>query len=295
VKQLLPNETDSVMSAYRECERIARRHYENFPVASLILPRKLRKHVAAIYAFARVADDFADQPGVTDRLGLLADWEARLRRCPDGGESHPVFRALGQTIQILDLPMQYFIDLLNAFRHDVTTKRHQRFEDLLAYSRCSANPIGRLLLLLFGYRDEDLGRQSDSVCTALQLTNFWQDIAIDWEKGRVYLPVEEMKEFGYPEKDLENQVVNAAYRTLMASLIERTRALFNEGRLLGHRLRGRLGLEVRMIWLGGTTILDRIEAVDYDVFRRRPQLRLGDKITILAQALGGGPSPDRPV
>lgn len=282
----------SLEDAYRECVRIARRHYENFPVASLLLPRRMRKHVAAIYAFARSADDFADEPGVENRLERLADWESRLRRCIKTEDDLPLFRALGDTIRSRELPLQPFVDLLAAFREDVTTRRHRRFDDLLAYSRCSANPVGRLLLLLFGYRDETLAEESDAICTALQLTNFWQDVARDWERGRVYIPQEYMMEYGYTEADLENRVVNEKFHKMMARLVDRTRALFQRGRPLGHRLSGRFGLEIRMIWLGGTQILDNIERANYDVFRRRPELSWRDKMAILIRALRGQPRPE---
>jgi len=275
--------------AYRECERIARRHYENFPVASLAIPGRFRRHVAAIYAFARSADDFADEAGVADRLGRLDEWERSLGESVAGNARPLVFQALGHTIRTCGLPMHPFADLLDAFRIDVTTKRHRTFEDLLAYSRKSANPVGRLLLALFGYRDEELARQADCICTALQLTNFWQDIRVDWEKDRVYIPEEEMQRAGYTESDLANQVVDDRFRGLMAGLVRRTRDLFERGRPLGARLGGRFGLEVRMIWLGGTRILERVETVGYDVFRRRPQLRRRDRIAILARALRGEP------
>jgi len=275
--------------AYSECARIAREHYENFPTASLALPRRVRRHVAAVYAFARAADDFADEPGIDNRLQRLDDWEGKLHRCLEGNEPMAVFRALGDTIRTFGLPVRLFVDLLDAFRWDVRANRHESFDELLDYSRLSANPVGRLLLLIFGFRDEGMARESDAICTALQLANFWQDVRVDLERDRIYIPQAELCEAGITEDDLRARAVDDRFRGLMASLVARTREIFDRGRPLGGRLPGRLGLDIRMISLGGNRILDLIEEAGFDVFRQRPRLRAADKVTILFRALRGEP------
>ncbi len=187
--------TSDLEAAYAACRRLVRRHYENFPVASLLVPRDKRDALAAIYAFARSADDFADEPGVEGRLEALADWRRRLYACVEGEVDHPTFLALGDTIQKHRLSLTNLDNLLRAFEMDVTVNRHQNFESLLQYSTCSANPVGRLMLELFDHRDPELLALSDNICTALQLTNFWQDVRIDLERDRVYLPLDDLASF----------------------------------------------------------------------------------------------------
>ncbi|MBI3610997.1 MAG: squalene synthase HpnC [Nitrospirae bacterium] len=264
---------------------MAATHYENFPVGSRFIPKKLRPHVHSIYAFARVADDFADEPHTLDnlRLAFLENWENQLLQSMWRTPQHPVFIALKETIHKFDLPITLLQDLLMAFKMDVTTKRRGRFEDLLTYCRYSANPVGRLVLLLFGYRDPELHALSDSICSALQLANFWQDVAID-EKDRVYLPLDDMAKFGYHEDDLKEHRCNEAFRNLMRHEIARTRDLFHHGRPLCDKVGRELRFELHLIWNGGMTILDRIESVDYNVFIHRPTLGLKDKITVVTKA-----------
>jgi phytoene synthase len=252
----------STDSAYQFCERMATSHYENFPVGSLLVPRRLRKHFYSIYAFARIADDFADERynaghTIEERLELLDWWLAMLR---DGERqaTHPVFVALSQTREQFDLPLSLFEDLLSAFRQDVTVENYSTFDELLDYCRRSANPIGRLILLLFGYRDEQLHTWSDHICTALQLANHWQDVAIDLEKNRVYLPLESLEKFGLSHKDLSERTANDRFKRLLAFEVERARNLFDLGKPLCTTVRGRLGLELRAVWLGGMRILERI-------------------------------------
>ena len=182
-----------VRAAYAECRNLATRHYENFPVASWLVPSDKRDALAVIYAFARCADDFADEPGIEGRLAALAEWRSNLERCFAGKADHPVFVALGDVIERFSLRYEHFENLLCAFESDVQANRHPDFASLLAYCRHSANPVGRLVLELFGHRDPDLFALSDSICTALQLTNFWQDVAVDLKMDRVYLPAEDMK------------------------------------------------------------------------------------------------------
>jgi squalene synthase HpnC len=289
----------SLAEAFAHCIGLARDHYENFPVGSWLLPRALRPHVCSIYAFARIADDFADEPGLepNERLRRLDGWEARLRSCesdPDG----PVFVALGETIRRYRIPLELFTDLLAAFRSDVTTPRHGSFGDLLAYCRCSAVPVGRLVLHLFGYRDAERCRLSDAICTALQLANFWQDISVDFGRGRIYLPQEEMERFGVSEADLAQHRVSAGFRDLLGFQIDRTAGLFREGRALPDRVSGRLRLELKLTWLGGMEVLRKIPAAGYDVFQNRPRITASDTVRLLLRALFGwrsaavhGPTP----
>jgi len=284
-----PAPSPGLDEAYAECLRLARSHYENFPTASLAIPRRFRRHVAAVYAFARTADDFADEPGVENRLGRLDEWEENLRKCLTREGSLPIFRAVGDTIHRFDLPAQLFVDLLDAFRWDVRENRHESFAELLEYSNLSANPVGRILLLIFGHREDKEAKESDAICTALQLANFWQDVRIDLERDRIYIPQADLCRFDLTEDDLRAGVVDDRFRNLMAHLVGKTREIFDRGRPLGYRLPGRLGLDIRMIWLGGSRILDAIERVDYDVFRRRPRLRGRDKVAILFRALRGEP------
>jgi len=271
--------------AFDYCDRLASSHYENFPVGSRFIPKKLRPYVHSVYAFARIADDFADEPDYLDnlRLAFLENWENQLLQCVWRKPQHPVFIALKETIERFDLPVALFQDLLMAFKMDVTTKRRERFEDLLTYCRYSANPIGRLILLLFGYPDPELHVLSDAICTGLQLANFWQDVAID-ERDRLYLPLEDMAKFGYREEDLKAHRCNETFRNLMRHEIARTREFFYQGRPLCDRVGRDLRFELHLVWNGGMTILDRIEGADYDVFNRRPTIGLKDKIAVVAKA-----------
>ena len=279
----------NVGEAYAVCERLARTHYENFPVATKILPRRMRPHIAAIYAFARTADDFADEGALTqeERLLKLDDWSERLRKCVDGvtAEDDAIFVALAQTVRDCKLPTSLFEDLLSAFRQDVTTTRYETWDDVLDYSRRSANPIGRLVLRVAGYVDDDLDAASDAVCTALQLTNFWQDLERDWQRGRLYVPIEEARASGADIADLDRKRFTPAWRAVMADLAERTRLLFEAGRPVCDVVPGRLGFELRLTWLGGRRILDALDAIGFDVFDRRPTLGAADIPGLAWQAL----------
>ncbi|MGQ9896478.1 MAG: squalene synthase HpnC [Acidobacteriota bacterium] len=276
----------SLEAAYMYCRRVALGHYENFPVGSLVLPKTVRPHVYAIYAFARAADDFADE-GTTpaaQRLANLSDWRCQLEACTVGRPKHPVFLALGHTIQTYNLPQKPFHDLLDAFELDVRRSRHATFEDLLDYSRCSANPIGQLMLLLFGYRDLVWHQMSDAICTALQLTNFWQDVAVDLRHNRVYLPLEEMTKHGYSEAELQARRHTPAFVNLMESLATRTEALFERGRPLCGLVPGRFGFELRLVWLGGRHILQELRRLDFNVFEQRPTLDWRAKASLVIGA-----------
>jgi squalene synthase HpnC len=279
-------------AAFAECERIARAHYENFTLGSRLLPRHLRRHVAALYAFARTADDFADEePDRTRALAALAAWERELEACYAGTASHPVFVALADTVRRFALPIELFRDLLAAFRTDVDFRGFATYEELLGYCTRSANPVGRLVLRLFGYADPERDARSDDVCTALQLTNFWQDVAIDLGKGRVYLPLEDLTRFGYEVEDLAARRATPAFRELMAFECARARALFERGRLLAGMVDGMAGREIGLFASGGLAILDRLEAVGYDVFERRPTLSRWAKVGLVARGVlfGGRP------
>lgn len=281
-------QASDLSAAYAHCEAVARGHYENFPVASVLLPRALRPHVSAMYAFARAADDFADEAAPPEgRLAALAEWERRLDRCLEGDADHPVFVAVGDTVRKFRIPDTLLRDLLSAFRQDCTTRRYVRWEELLDYSRRSANPVGRIVLRLFGYGDAARDARSDAICTALQFTNFWQDVGVDLLKDRIYLPAVEMARCGVTEADLRGGVVHDGTKRLLAEMCRRTRLLFEEGRPLPDLVSGRLAKEVRWIWLGGNRILDRIEAVGYDVFRRRPTLSPWDHGALAFRALLG--------
>ncbi len=277
-----PDKPWSLDEAYAYCEHLAYKHYENFPVASVFIPKPMRGHVAAIYAFARMADDFADETqNASDALAMLAGWEKNLRLCYEGQARFPVFIALADTAKRFGLPMQLFLDLLDAFKQDVTVKRYATFNDVLDYCRRSANPVGRLVLLLFGYKQEPLMEYSDAICTALQLANFWQDLAVDWRKGRVYIPQEDLTRFGYAPEHLEQGLINDAFRNLMAFEVRRTMDLFDSGRPLLDLTHGRLRLELILVWLGGTRILRKLRDVGFDSFMQRPVLNWKDKTGML--------------
>jgi squalene synthase HpnC len=262
---------------------VAVNHYENFPVASLLLPARLREPVEVIYRFARSADDFADEgndpPQV--RLQKLNDYRAQL-----AAPSTPLFRNVEKIIREHELPVQLFADLLDAFSQDVTKKRYATYAELLDYCRRSANPVGRLLLHLFK-RTSDLElRQSDAICSALQLINHWQDVDVDCTKdNRVYLPQDEMARFGVGERHLKEKICDAAWQALMRFQVDRARALMLSGAGLGKTLTGRVGLEIRATVQGGLRILEKIERVGYDVFRRRPVLKPLDWPVLLLKSV----------
>ena len=262
-------------------------HYENFPVASLLLPACLREPVALIYRFARSADDFADEgddaPEV--RLRKLSRYREDLRRIADGETpSEPLFRELAGTVRDHALPLALFGDLLDAFAQDVTRQRYPSYGELLDYCRRSANPVGRLLLHLFKRTTDSELAQSDAVCSALQLINFWQDVGLDFAKGRIYLPQDEMARHGVTERHIAEKRCDGAWRALMKFEIERTRRLMLAGAPLGRALPGRIGLEIRATIQGGLRILQKIENARYDVFRKRPVLRALDWPLVLLKA-----------
>jgi squalene synthase HpnC len=267
---------------------LARTHYENFTVGSWMLPRSKRQHVFNLYAFARTVDDLGDEFD-GDRLAALNAFEAKLRACHAGADvEEPLFTALRPTIRKFEIPIEPFLKLIDANRMDQTRKRHATIEDLIYYCDFSANPCGHLFLYAFGYRDKARQSLADCTCTALQLTNFWQDVAVDYRKGRIYLPLEDLRRFGYREEDLAGSVVNDAFRELMRFEIERTRDLFRRGLALADHVRGAVRTDIRLFTRGGMWILDSVEANDFDVYRRRPTLSAGAKARLMLGALLGG-------
>jgi len=280
----------TLASAYAACERDARSHYENFPVASLLLPKAMRPHVAAVYAFARAADDFADEGrwSIQERHALLDGWLRRLHQAVSSSEPGPaprrgepsntaqIFVALGASIRMHALPVSLFEDLVSAFRQDIETSRYASWSDLLDYTRRSANPVGRLVLRIAGYRDPRLDARSDALCTALQLTNFWQDLRNDFSRGRIYLPAAERAAHGAIDDQLSGGRISDAWRHALASATARTRALFNTGRPVCDAVSGPLRYELRATWLGGMRILDQLEQSRFDPVLVRPRLGIAD-------------------
>ena len=263
-------------------------HYENFPVASWLLPARLRAPIEAIYAFARGADDIADEGELSDaeRLEGLARYAAALDAIEMGEpQAQSPFREIAAAIRDHDLPLPLLRDLLDAFRQDVTRKRYADFDTVLDYCRRSANPVGRLVLHLFGMGDAASLRQSDAICSALQLINFWQDVERDWMKGRVYIPAVDLERYGVSEDDIGARRSDERWKALMAFECARARALLESGAPLGARLPGRMGLEIRATVAGGAAILDKIDAAGGDVFRHRPVIGAVDWIRILAKAI----------
>jgi squalene synthase HpnC len=281
-KQAPPGPT--LAQAYARCRRIALGHYENFPVMSWLLPRELRPHVFAVYAYCRGVDDLGDE-AAGDRLALLDEWEAELGRCYNGSPSDARFVALADTIRRFDIPPEPFLRLIEGNRSDQSTSRYQTFDELLEYCTYSANPVGRLLLYVFGYRDEERARLADNTCTALQQANFWQDVRRDFRMGRVYIPIEDMARFGYSEADLAARKVTPEFRRLMRFEVERTREYFARGLPLIDRVAGRLRLDLRMFTLGGLAVLDQIERQRYGVLTRRPRVSGVRKAWLLGRGL----------
>jgi phytoene synthase len=262
-------------------------HYENFPVASILMPKRLRKPVSAIYHFARAADDIADEGDLPDqdRLQRLDEFRAELGRIADDQTPlTPLFINLGAEIRQHRLPMQPFHDLLDAFSQDVVKKRYNDFADLLDYCRRSANPVGNLLLHLYGEATPVNIAYSDAICTSLQIINFWQDVAKDYAIGRIYLPLDELAQYGVSEAQIAQGITDDAWRKLMQFQVDRARAMMISGKPLGSILTGRIGLEMRMIIAGGLRILDKLESAQYDMFRHRPILRPFDWVIMLAKS-----------
>lgn len=288
IDEVLQKKPWTIPDAFRYCVRLARTHYENFPVGSVLIPKKLRPHVCAIYAFARRADDIADEDFTeANRIPALDAWLDLLQRSQVGHVNHPVFLALKETIRNFDIPIQLLKDLITAFKMDVTTKRHPSFEDVLYYCRHSANPVGRLVLHLFGYRDEKLMLLSDKICTALQLANFWQDVSVDLEKDRIYIPLEDLARFQCGESQLISRQYDDHFKELLKFQVDRTDRMFREGAGLVYLTKGRLSLELKCVIMGGMSVLEKIRQLNYNTLSQRPTLNNKDKVKILLKALTG--------
>ncbi|HZO82874.1 MAG TPA: squalene synthase HpnC [Candidatus Binataceae bacterium] len=259
----------ALAEAYEFCGRLARSHYENFTIASWLMPRAMRPHMHAIYAYARIADDFADEE---KSLARLDEWERELDLAYAGAPRHPVFVALADTARRFAIPRQPFADLLRAFRSDVNFQGFETIDDLMEYARYSANPVGHLVLYLFGYRDAERQALSDMVCSGLQLANFWQDVALDLDKGRVYLPRRDLARFGVSVDDLRAHRAGEGFIALMRHEADYARRLLVKGAALAETVDGRLRRDILMFAGGGLAILRALARVGYDVFHRRPRL-----------------------
>jgi squalene synthase HpnC len=276
---------------------LATHHYENFNVVSWLLPRELHQHFYNLYAYCRWADDLGDEIPDKDRaLELLAWWEAELDECYQGRPSHPVFVALQETVIAKHIPKRPFADLLKAFRQDQVVKRYPRWDAVLDYCEFSANPVGRLVLYLCNYSDEDRQKLSDATCTALQLANFWQDVSRDLEKGRIYIPLDRAAAHGVSERQIVERKFDGRYVALMKELIESTRALFEKGKPLARMVSGKLSVDLAMFSRGGLVVLDAIESIGYDTLNRRPEVSKGQQVRLLGRAIvahmwGSAPTP----
>ena len=284
--------TYSPPEARRYTETIARSHYENFTVVSWFLPRELRQHMYNVYAYCRWSDDLGDEiPDPSMAVHALEWWRGELEACFAGAPRHPVFVALRETVERFEIPPEPFHHLLDAFVQDQTVKRFPTYAELEHYCTRSANPVGRLVLYLFGFGDAERQRLSDATCTALQLTNFWQDVTVDWQKGRVYLPLEDLRKFGAREEQIAAGQFDDAFRALMEFEVERARQLFAEGLPLLYMVPKRLRLDLEMFTRGGEAILDAIERQGYDVLSSRPVLSRTGKAALMLRRLLSGLRP----
>ncbi len=275
----------TIQKAFAHCEGIAKSHYENFPIGWFV-PKSSRKYLYAIYAFARTADDFSDEERFRkDGLAHLKDFEARLERAAKGSVANgdPLFLAVSETLQRTGIPSKLLKNLLLAFEMDLTKNRYTTYRELETYCVYSANPIGRIVLMLYGYNDETLFAWSDKICTGIQLANHWQDIAVDLQKDRVYLPEEDMERFGYRYEDLFSHHLNDAFVSLLRFEVARARSLFLEGHPLLQALEWRLRWQISLMWKGPMRILDLIEKNHYDIFQKRPSISKLDLVKLMFQ------------
>ena len=276
-------EERNIVSAYNSALKFAQAHYENFPVVSFLIPKKLRKHVAVIYWFARTADDFADEGDFSEgeRLEKLNDFEFRFKQLTKGKASSGYEVALANTIAERNLSPQHFYNLLKAFKQDVIKKRYKSYAELLDYCSNSANPVGRLILELFNIRNDEANFYSDKICTALQITNFLQDVSVDYQKGRIYLPKDDLRMFNVTEKVFEMKENNLNFKKLLQFNVSRTQKLFDEGKNLLQFIKGKLKFEIAWTVAGGEEILNKIKTLDFDVLNERPSLTKTDFIKLL--------------
>ncbi|GHC06234.1 squalene synthase HpnC [Cerasicoccus arenae] len=286
----------TIEESYRRCLELTRTHYENFPVARLV-PKRIRPYIAAVYAFARYADDIADEgwgedgaPPPEARVARLDAYEAELMASLSGQPLDPetawIFTAVADTITRTGAPVDLFTDLLSAFKQDCVTLRYESFLDVLDYCRRSANPVGRLVLILHNHTNEQLFEWSDNICTALQLANFWQDVGIDIRKdGRIYIPEEDWEQFGVTREMFDEKITPPELRECIELQVARAQVLFDEGKPLANKLPFPLSMEIRLTWLGGATILQKIKQLNYNTLQERPKIGTADKIKLLARAL----------
>jgi len=284
----IPEVAPPVKEAREYCLRLARSHYENFSVATWFLPARLRQDFFNVYAYCRISDDLGDEVGdTTASLELLDEWETELNACYDGQPRHPVFVALAETVKVFEIPKQEFADLLTAFRQDQKITRFPTFRDLLGYCRYSANPVGHLVLYLGGYRDHERQQLSDYTCTALQLANFWQDVSVDYAKGRIYLPLEDLRRFGVGEEDISAGQNSAAFREMLRFEVARTREWFAQGLPLVGKVSRELAVDIELFSRGGLEVLNAIERQGYAVLGNRPAISKTRKLALVARAALG--------
>jgi len=284
----IPAKAPTLVEAEEYCRRLARTHYENFAVATWFLPERLRQHFYNVYAYCRISDDLGDEVGNREAsLALLDQWEAELNACYQGVPRHPVMVALSDTVRRFEIPKQTFVDLLTAFRQDQTVRRYPGFEDLLGYCKNSANPVGHLVLYVCGYRDAERQGLSDFTCTALQLANFWQDITADFAKGRIYLPLEDLRRFGVSETDIANSQNTPAFCDMMRFEVERARDWFLRGLPLIDKVDRELAIDLELFSRGGQEILNAIERQGYRVLGRRPAISKPRKLALVLRAAWG--------
>lgn len=284
----IPASPPSLAEARAYCERLAKTHYENFSVATWFLPSRLRQHFYNVYAYCRISDDLGDEVGNAQQsLELLDQWENELNACYDGTPRHPVFVALAETVEQCGIPKHEFSDLLIAFRQDQTVSRYASFQDVLGYCHYSANPVGHLVLYLCGYKDAERQQLSDYTCTALQLANFWQDVAVDYQKGRIYLPLEDLRRFGVTGEELAQRRATPEFIALMKFEVERAREWFQRGLPLVGKVNRELAIDIELFSRGGQEILNAIEGQGYDVLRQRPVISKSRKLLLVARAAMG--------
>jgi len=284
----IPKSAPSLEESQEYCRRLARTHYENFSVATWFLPKQLRQDFLNVYAYCRISDDLGDEVGDSvASLALLDEWQSELDACYAGTPRHPVFVALSETVRKFDIPKHEFSDLLIAFRQDQTVTRFETFNDVLAYCRYSANPVGHLVLYLCGYRDAERQQLSDYTCTALQLANFWQDVSVDYAKGRIYLPLEDLRRYSVSEQDLARDRNTPAFCEMMKFQVQRAREWFDRGMPLVKKVDKELAVDLELFSRGGQEILNAIERQNFVVLGRRPVISKTRKLALVARAALG--------
>jgi squalene synthase HpnC len=284
----IPTVAPSLAEARQYCRKLATNRYENFSVATWFLPKRLRQHFYNVYAYCRISDDLGDEVGdPRASLQLLEAWQQELEACYAGCPKHPVFVALSETVQAFEIPKHEFSDLLTAFRQDQTVTRYKSFDDLLGYCKNSANPVGHLVLYLCGYKDSERQLLSDFTCTALQLANFWQDVSVDYAKGRIYLPLEDLHRFAVSEDDIAHRRNTSAFVEMMKFEVERAREWFRQGLPLIQKVSRELAVDIELFSRGGQEILNAIEAQDFAVLGRRPLISKPRKLALVARAALG--------